>query len=339
MMHIKSALSAILLTSVIVFLIIMSPAAKEGALNGIQLCEGIIIPSLLPILIITNIILKSRAADVFEKLFGRLFEAVLRLPKSAVIPILFGLVSGYPAGAVLTAEQYRAGAITSDEARRIMHFNMCGGAAFIVSAVGGFYGSAKIGFALYIINILSSVIIAFASAPFCKKAERKARSGSALSFSSALCTAAESSSKSVILMSAYIILFAAIMKVLPLPDALYPLFEITGGIFGGEKIPLPYCAFFLQFGGLCIHFQLIGLLGEMKIKYIDFLVFRVLSAIISFVICKGYIALFPDSVQVFYNTNEAMSFQFTETGTAFGILAMLGCGALVLDIENRKIKL
>ena len=339
MKRINDTAAALALTGLIFALTCFSESAKAGAQNGITMCEGIIIPSLLPVLILTNLILKSRASRFFETLFGRVFSAVFRLPRCAVIPVVFGLVGGFPAGAVLTSEQYKSGGISDDCARRIMRFNFSGGVAFTITAVGGYYGSAKTGTVLYIINIISSLIIAGVSSLFAKKEKSATIKSTALPFSDALCRSAETASKSIILMSAYIILFSALVKLLPVPRWIYPLFEITGGIFSGAKLPLPYCAAFLAFGGLCIHLQLIGMLREMKVRYFEFLIFRILSAVISFALCKVYLLIFPQSAEVFGSASAALPYQFTEVNAALGIITMLGCAAIVLDIENRKIKL
>lgn len=329
------------LTAVIFLLVYLSADAKAGASEGIRLCEGVIIPSLLPVLIIANILLKSRAVRFFESLLGGAVSRVLRLPKSAATPILFGLIAGYPSGAVLTLGQYRAGKIDEAASQRIMRFNFCGGVAFIITAVGrGYYGSARTGAVLYGINILSSIIIAACSSFLYKGGDKIGGRSEALPFSDALCLSAETASKSVILMSAYIILFCALKSIINPPAFLAPILEITSGIFAsGGKIPLPFCAAFLSFGGLCIHLQLAGMLGEMKVKFLDFFVFRTLSSVLSFALCKAYLLAFPDSAAAFNNAAEGITLQFTEANAALGVIAMLGCAMLVLEIENRKIRL
>ncbi len=327
---------ALFLTGLIIALMWLSPNAKEGAQNGIAMCENIIIPSLLPIMILTNLLQKTSAARVFERLFGGFFVRVLRLPKSAVTPVFFGLIGGYPTGAVLTYEQFKAGLITSETASRIMRFNFSGGLAFIISAVGGsYYKSRATGAVLFCVCLLSELIIA----PFGKRQANTNHIAERSSFSDALCNSTEISSKSVILMGAYIILFCALINVFNPPNVLLPLFEITSGIFTSKvKIPLPYCAFFLSFGGLCVHLQVAGILAKMKVKYSEFLLFRVASAVFSYALCEVYCKVFPQSSAVFANSAVSVPFQFSQN-VSISIIAMLGCAVLVLDIENRKISI
>ncbi len=290
-------------------------------------------------MLLTNLLQKSGAVIVFERLFGGIFRRILRLPESAVTPVIFGLIGGYPAGAVLTFEQYKTGALTADEACKIMRFNLCGGLAFTITAVGGYYGSIKTGALLYCASLFSSTVIAIFSAITSKSKSGTKSVSEPLPLSDALCKSAEASGYGIIIMSAYIILFCAIARVLSPPQFLTPLLEITSGIFTAkEKIPLPYCAFFLTFGGLSVHLQIAGMLAKMRVKYIGFLIYRTLGAVLSFGFCKAYCLLFPQSATVFSDSAVAVPFQFSESAS-FGILAMLGCAVLVLDIENRKIRL
>ncbi|MBE6817196.1 MAG: hypothetical protein E7520_05795 [Ruminococcaceae bacterium] len=341
MRKINDSALALGLTAVIVMLIYLSSEAKAGAETGISLCEGVIIPALLPVLMISNILLTSRASRFFERLCGGVFRHLLKLPESAVTPVLFGLVAGYPSGAVLTLEQYKAGALSDEEAGRMMRFNLCGGAAFIITAVGnGYYGSTKIGTLLYLISLTSNMMIALFSAFLFRGAVHRSERRRALPFSDALCRSAETASRSVILMSAYIILFCALVRIAKPPPFLTPVLEITSGIFtAGSKIPLPFCAAFLSFGGICIHLQLIGMLSEMKVKYAEFFLFRVLAAVLSYGMGKLYLLFFPDAVAVFSALSDEVTVRFTEAHTALGVLAMLGCAMLVIEIENRKIRL
>lgn len=340
MKNAKNITITFILCSLIFILIFMSGEAKLGAKEGLTLCENIIIPSLLPILIITNIIIKTDCSNIFEKLFGALFEKVLRLPRCSSTAVIFGLIGGYPAGAVLTSHLYEQGYIDEKNAARIMRFNFCGGVAFIITAVGTICNqSTKTGAALYIINIISSLIICIISALFSKKhIYLKSEPQKKLNLSDALVESVEITVKSLLNMCAYIILFSALTGIANLPQYMNPLIEITNGICSKNvKLPFEYCAFFLAFGGFCIHFQLIGILRQIRMKYIDFLVFRVLGALISFAAAKIYLILFPDSISVFSNLSSS-SPQLFQVNTGLSLVMIIGCAVLIFDIENKKLK-
>jgi hypothetical protein len=324
----------------VVFLLIVNQSAKEGAKSGWLLCENTIIPSLLPILIITNIIIQTFCANVFEKIFGFIFSKVFKLPKCCAPAVILGLVGGYPAGAVLTHKLYENGKIDTQTARRIMSFNFGGGLAFTITAVGTVsMGSTKYGVVIYIINIISSLVICCVSAIFCKKSDYyDVAFEHKMSFADALVESVQSTSQTLINMSVYIILFSALMGIINIPDSLVPLFEITNGVCSAPTMPVEYCAFFMSFGGFCIHLQLLSTLRDMGIKYLDFLTFRIIASLLSLLLGKLYTCMFPQSVSVFSNVSTFSS-QLSQVNVGLSIILVLGCAVIILDIENKKYKL
>lgn len=333
----KYGIISIILTGLIIILISNSSLAKEGAIRGIKLCEATIIPALLPILILTNLIIKSKCSIVFERLFGFIFEALFRLPKCTAPTIIFGLIGGYPAGAILTDCLYKDGRIDEETAVRIMRFNFSGGLAFIVTAVGQIrYSSKEAGFMLFISVIAPAIATGIINARFVKSTPHSSNAmRCTLSLNEALIQAVDSATRSIIAMSAYIIIFSALCSIIPIPSFLLPIVEITNGIFGKSEIPLDYASFFLAFGGICIHFQIMEYLHN---KYLDFLFFRIINAVLSYLIMHIYLIFNPVEQSVFCN-QSSITAQLTQANTGFGIIMIIGCAVIIFDIENRKYKL
>lgn len=125
------------LTAAAAVMVIFSSQAREGAYDGLILAQNTIIPSLLPLLIIFLLIMKTGAKDIIAKLFGFLAVCVFNLPKAAFPAIFFGFIGGYPTGALLTRELLDNGEIDCEQAKRLLRFNVCGGCGFIITAVGG----------------------------------------------------------------------------------------------------------------------------------------------------------------------------------------------------------
>lgn len=340
MKKISDAAQTFILCALIGLICAFSGSAKEGAAEGIKLCESVIIPSLLPILIICTLIINSRLSKVFELLFGRLFEKLFRLPRCCAGAVIFGLTGGYPTGTILTYNLHKTGLIDGNAARRIMRFNFCGGFAFIITAVGTVtYGSTKTGIILFLANLLSSVIICLFSAIGEKRPEKTGAFSEYPEVYDALPKAVEGTVKALAVMSAYVVLFSCICRIIKLPSGLMPLIEITNGICGAEaNLSLPYCAFFLAFGGLCIHLQLFGFLREMKIKYAEFLTYRMACALLSFGLTRLYVYFFPQIQEVFSNVSKPVH-EFSSGGLTLSLIMIIGCAVIVFDIENRKLKL
>ncbi|MGN0522714.1 MAG: hypothetical protein ACI4IG_00405 [Eubacterium sp.] len=338
----KRSVIAVFLSGTIIMLTAMSGQVKQGAIQGINLCIEIIIPALLPILILTNMIMKSSGASFFESLFGWFVKGVLRLPKCASCAVLFGLVGGYPAGTVLTASLFEQGLINENEAKRIMSFNFCGGLAFIVTAVGEIcLGSKHLGLIMYLSNILSALIIAVIAGLFGRKQSTITEvKQSYLSLSDAMVDAVDSTIDSILIMCAYIILFSACTSMITLPSFISPLLEITNGIcINASRFTIPQCSAYLSFGGLCIHFQLLSFFKKMKINYIYFLVCRIISALLSYGITLLYFQIFPKSAQVFSNMSSGVTVSATQVNAGLSTIMIIGCAVLIFDIEGKKIKL
>ncbi len=122
----KDSLLMIFLFSLSGMLIAFSANAKAGAQSGLSLAGGVIVPSLLPLLIIFNAVIYSGTGRIIDNLLCPITSA-LRLPRCAGAAILFGLIGGYPTGALLTQELYKNNDIDEKSARCIMRFNVNGG--------------------------------------------------------------------------------------------------------------------------------------------------------------------------------------------------------------------
>lgn len=320
-------------------LIICSYKAKEGALYGAALAEKVIIPSLLPLLIIFNFILNCGAGRILENILSPFTYGVLRLPKCTGAAVFFGLIGGYPTGALLTANLYRNSDIDSYTAKRLLRFNFCGGAGFIITAVGtGILQNRQQGLILFFSVVISALISACIGALIWKDAEKGSSDYMALPAADALNKSVEQSARSVINMSACIILFCAFQGIVNIPSFLSPLIEITSGVAdAGTKFPLPVLAFFLAFGGFCIHLQIFGMIKEVGMKYADFLLWRMINGVLSAIICALLIKIFPDASAVFSNYSDSI-IRPTSVNAALSVLMLLGSAVLIFDLENRKRK-
>lgn len=327
----------IILFAIALLLIVFSAEMREGAYNGLVLAENTIIPSLLPLLIIFLLIMKTGARDVMARLFGFVSYYLFNLPMVTIPAIIMGLVGGYPTGALLTQELYLGQEIDKSQAARMLRFNFCGGCGFIITAVGTVtLLSPQAGVILFASNIMVSVLTGFAlsfSSPRIKKGFYSFCESSVIG--DAIADSAESAIKSTLNITAFVIFFGAINHIAPLPKFILPIVEITNGLCGDSHFSLPEISGYLAFGGLCIHLQLLPSIVKCGMKYIDFLFFRVLSALLSYCVTKLILLVFPIEQQVFSNNVSAMPV-FSSVNIGLSFLLIVGCFVLVLDISSRK---
>lgn len=332
----RDVLLLVFLMSVSGLLIAFSSRSKLGAYNGLVLAENTIIPSLLPVLIIFMLVMKTSAKDVVSKAFGLVPLYLFRLPSVTSSVILFGLIGGYPTGALLTYELMKNEEIDEKQARCLLRFNFCGGCGFIITGVGvGVLHSQKAGVILFLSSLLSSVVIGAVLSVFNDKPDREYYSySSPINIGDALNTATSSAMNSVLNITAYIILFSAIAGIVDIPKFIMPVLEITNGVCK-NSFSLAELSAYLSFGGLCIHLQLLPIVIKSKMKYLDFLLFRVIGALLSYVITKIILFIFPVDISVFSNISNQQAV-FSSLNMSLSFLMIVGAVVLILDINERK---
>lgn len=327
--------------ALIICFIVFSVRAKAQALEGMKLCLNVIVPTLLPILILTNTVIKSSSRLFLEAVFSPLAR-LLRLPKCACCALILGLIGGYPTGAILSNELFNLHLIDNQTAKRLLRCSFCGGVAFIITAVGTIHlNSTKTGIIIYTINVLSSIIICVADGIIHRSTNKSTKECSigSQSFYDALISSIECSTKSVAVMCGCIVFFSTICGLVSIPPFAMPLIEITNGIFKFDgSISLPYLCFFLSFGGLCIHLQILNVIKSTGIGYIDFFVHRVVGGLISYFLGKGYILLFNPDTEVFSNISQITP-RLNQINGSLSIILLASCIVIVVDLNNKKSKL
>ena len=133
-----------------------------AAVDAVQLFLTSVLPSVFPFYVCAGLLIQSpsflKAADRFSPIAEKCFGISGR----GAFALLIGFVSGYPAGARITADLYKKGCITEKEAISLSAFTNNCGPLFLIGTVGaGFLGNSRIGFGLWLIHILAALITGF----------------------------------------------------------------------------------------------------------------------------------------------------------------------------------
>ncbi|MBR7094894.1 MAG: hypothetical protein IKC73_01615 [Clostridia bacterium] len=250
------------LTYVFLFLL-FNETVTEAVRNGLLLCARAVIPSLFPFLVLSGILtpLLKTASLPFSKTFSRLF----RLPAIGLAPCLIGALCGFPIGVVTVAELYRAGDIEKEEAVRLASLAANTGPAFAVAAIGqGLFGSARLGWQLYFLQLLSSFLLGLLET---RGAPRPHSHGNATRAATAvpLPEAIYRASLTMLTVTGTVLFFSALAAIpaLLLPPWLSALLsaflEVGTGTAAAARLPLalgiPIAAFALSFSGLSVLLQ------------------------------------------------------------------------------------
>lgn len=102
---------------VLLGLLLIFPAYSiEGASNGILLWFHVVLPTLAPFIICTQMIVALGAVDLLIRPFKSLFRTVFGLSANGTYVLLCGLLCGYPLGAKLCSDFLNYGKISRSEA-------------------------------------------------------------------------------------------------------------------------------------------------------------------------------------------------------------------------------
>ena len=130
-------------------LMIFSKTALGSALNGLKLWLQIVLPSVFPFLVASQLVIKSGSIKIFGALLEPLMRPLFNLPGEASLALAMGLTCGYPVGAKVTSELREKRYLTQNEANRLLAFSNNASPLFITGAVGtALFGSSSAGLLL-----------------------------------------------------------------------------------------------------------------------------------------------------------------------------------------------
>lgn len=86
---ISNLLSALLLLSAAVLLLICSDPVRKGVRDGLKSCAVVLIPSLFPFMVLSGILGESRAAESLQKILGPVMRLFFIFPLVPLVRYLW----------------------------------------------------------------------------------------------------------------------------------------------------------------------------------------------------------------------------------------------------------
>lgn len=118
----------------------------EGASTGLYLWWQVVLPSLLPFFIVSELLLNLGFVHLLGLLLEPVMRPVFRLPGAASLGVAIGYTSGYPIGAMIGARLRQEGLCTREEAEHLVAFTNNASPLFLLVAVAvGFFGQPALG--------------------------------------------------------------------------------------------------------------------------------------------------------------------------------------------------
>ena len=149
----------LILCGVLVWFLADAKQLRLEAAKALALCAGTVIPALFPFMAVTGLLVRLGFGQWLAPYMAGLMAPLFRLPGCAGSALLLGLVGGYPIGARTAAELYASGALTRQEAERLLTFCNNSNPVFLISVLGiGVFGSVRAGLWLWLIHVASALV-------------------------------------------------------------------------------------------------------------------------------------------------------------------------------------
>ena len=304
----KNALIFFLCIGVIVILAFGN--YSYAVLDGIKMFSVTILPALLPFAFVSSVMssyyfVPKRTGKVFAKIFG--------IDGAFFYPFIMSLLCGYPIGAKIISDIAKD---CSNQKQVKVAGILCStpSVSFSVSVIGRIlFSDILFGFIAYCICVLSSVIVAFTYSKIIKcKSTAVSTTGRFKGEKKSFYSTVEGSVLSVFTVGGIIVLFYIFAEVLlslnvlkPIVDLLslfttkncaetvcFGLLELTKGLNVLSVKSLTAVCFLCSFGGVSVILQSMAFLKKVKIKTALFLLLKIISAVLSFVLALLFSFIF-----------------------------------------------
>lgn len=343
----KNLLSLVIVSAIAACLIIYPKDTAQGIKNGFLLLGNSLIPSLFPFMVLSSYIAQSGISQMISKFFKKPFQYIFKTDSYGIVPLILGILGGYPVGAKTVSELYTAGRISQNDAQRLLYWCINPSPAFVVTAVGTFMlGNTSSGVILYVSCLFSSLTVGF----FCRfisdgKSSVVAEATKNTDGGNAFVKSVASGSEAMFSVCGWVLtfsVFAALCDALKLPPTLSCLIksasEVTTGCenAASSNLSLPVIAAILGFGGFAVICQCGVYCVVCKTKTKFFICSRLLNSALSTIYCSFLLKLFPQcaEVSVVIETGIATFTLYHSLGATLILITM--CILLILEVDNRK---
>lgn len=279
----KKKLSLLFVLLLLIFLLLFPAEALAASREGLKLWLETLLPTLLPFLILTGILVRTDGTTKILHPIAPFFKVVFGLSPGGTYVFLLGMLTGYPMGAKLTADLYYAGKISRQEGEYLLTFCNNPSPAFLITYVGQICLEGKIhtGLLAGILLLADMICMCFfrflvyekrVKNEFCPPLPSRPGTTPAGLLDSVIMNSFETMAK----LGGYILMFsilsAAIGHFWIFPETIKYIFlgglEITTGLHGlmlsaftyPVRVLLTLCI--SAFGGLCIMAQTKSVLGK-----------------------------------------------------------------------------
>ena len=150
----------IFISLIIVGIIVFPSQSLSAAKSGLSIWTNVLIPSLLPFMIFSNLIVEFKFVDIIGIIINPITKFVFNVSGKGSLIFAISTVCGYPIGAKLASDLRLKSEISKNEAQRLISFCSTSGPLFIIGAVAtGMFNNPNLGYLMIIAHYLGSISV------------------------------------------------------------------------------------------------------------------------------------------------------------------------------------
>ena len=293
-------------------MLISPKAVFNGASEGLLLWFQIILPTLFPFSIITNLLLCTDSIHYISDAAGAILTKIFRVSENGSFAIIVGFLCGYPMGAKVTADLITSGYVTKEEGRYLLSFCNNTSPVFILNfIVWKTLGKEELLIPSLLILLLTPMLMSFLFRKLYLKGagkfetrdsqRRTDKTNEEWSFR-IMDSCIMDSFETITKVGGYIILFSVILELIrsipleiPAISWILPTLEVTNGIalLGRSSLPLtvsyPAILALTSFGGFCSVAQTQCMIQKTGLSILPYTIEKLATAMVTSLFAFLYI--------------------------------------------------
>ena len=286
--------------SITIFLILYnSYEIMESIRFSFSLCINNLFPSLIPFMLLSNVLINYNFINDLSDILKNITTKFFKVNKNCSFALIMSMISGSPSNAKYLKDLSDNNLIDDIDIQKCLNFCHFTNPIFIIGTIGyNFLKDKKLGLIILISHFTSSFIIGL----FNKKRKNiKINNLNIKNNKNNFISILKSSINSTIdtlflilgIITTCIIITTIIDNIFNINNNykfLFGLLEITQGLKYLSlsnldiNIKTIISSFIISFGGLCIHAQVFSILNNKKIRYMPYLISRIIQGILSSII-------------------------------------------------------
>ena len=281
---------------IMVILLLSWPSlTMEYAKKGLSIWYKNMVPSLLPMMILTGCMIKLNITASFTAFLHPLANKLFHLSKNGTYALLMGFLCGFPMGAKIVCELYAQNKLSKDEANALLPVCNNIGPIFLLTYGFKSFLTQKL-YLVLVLFYLVPLVYAFFMLRTSAFTENTLYATKKISFPVALDEAISESAAGILSLGGYLMFFS-ILQLIPtklcffnmqVTSLLACLIEITNGLSYPTILPEYVYLALLQFGGLCCIFQTLKYISNTGLNFKNYMLHKCKITILTLILFYAY---------------------------------------------------